>query len=288
MPAGEAALKQAVYLFEPIIQLLLAHGVTYPQLVETLKAVFVTIALSSAASPARMTDSYVAITTGIHRKDVRRLRDAMLHRAASNPDGRQSLASTIFTRWLTDPQYCDEAGHPRRLLRQGEDPLSFETLVKSVSKDVHPRTVLNELIRLQLAHIDGNFVSLKVESYVPNADFAQLLDYLGSNLHDHAAAAVRNVLGADPPLLEQSVFSTAVKPSAISELLTLARDQWMQTVKRIVPEIARHEVEPPDGQELSLEETQTSRIRLGMYFYAEDQQPDAQRATAAAKNRSAK
>src|SRR4051812_27332717 len=81
MPTDGAVLKQAIYLFEPIIQLLLAHGVTYPQLAETLKAAFVNIASGAVTSPARMTDSTVAIKTGIHRKDVKRLRDAMLHQA---------------------------------------------------------------------------------------------------------------------------------------------------------------------------------------------------------------
>ena len=58
---------------------------------------------------------------------------------------------------------------------------------------------------------------------------------MGANLHDHATAAVRNVLGAKPALLEQSVFSTAVDAAAIDELSALARAEWTKIAKKWCP-----------------------------------------------------
>jgi hypothetical protein len=53
----------------------------------------------------------------------------------------------VFTRWANDPDYCDQHGRPRVLDRVGE-PGSFEALAACASRDVHPHTLLQELIRL--------------------------------------------------------------------------------------------------------------------------------------------
>jgi hypothetical protein len=267
---GEAVLEQAIYLLGPIIRLLQSQGVTHPQLAEALKAAFVHAALEAAPAAARVTDSKLAVITGIHRKDIKRLREATPAHSADGTDARPSLASVVFTRWLSDPAYCMPDGSPCPLTRQGNGPRSFEALVKSVSRDVHPRTVLDELVRLQLVQADPDHVHLKIHSYVPQADFSHLLEYMGANLHDHAAAAVRNVLGAKPALLEQSVFSAAVDAAAIDELSALARAEWSKIVKKMVPELERHEVDEEScrtaGGQVACA---LSQVRLGMYFYVD-------------------
>lgn len=277
--AGAAVLQRAAYVFGPIVRLLLAHGVTYQRLSETLKSVFIEEAQRGAKTRSgRMSDSYLAVTTGIHRKDIRRLLGAKaqpLSNAAG--DAPQGLPAVVFTRWLSDSAYCDAAGQPRPLARYGNGERGFEDLVKSVSKDVHPRTVLNELIRLELASVEGDCVHLKVNAFVPNPDFAQMLAYMGANLHDHAAAAAQNVLGGGPTFLEQSIYSDAIPAAAIMELEALARKEWTHILKKVVPEVARHEADKPDGIAKGDKDGRPSaRMRLGMYFYAEGDNPTPQ------------
>jgi hypothetical protein len=259
-------LQKTAYVLAPIVRLLLQHGITYPQLAETLKSVFIEAALHSAASGSRrITDSQLAVRTGIHRKDIKRLRgtkkDAL---PTARHDTSHSLTSAVFTRWLTDPGYTDQLGRPRSLPRHGNSTNSFDALVKSISTDVHPRTVLNELQRLGLVIAEADKVQLKESTFVPNADFAQMLEYMGANLHDHAAAAVQNMLGTGPVFLEQSIYSEAVHANAVSELASLARQEWSHVLRSVVPEVARREPakaeDAPAGQ---------ARVRLGMYFYAE-------------------
>jgi hypothetical protein len=277
-PAGAAVLRQTAHILYPLIQLLLQHGVTYPQLADALKGVFIEAAQRSERDSGHMTDSEVAVRTGIHRKDVKRLRSEI---AAPVPgrsdDAPRSLTSAVFTRWLTDPAYCDKVGQPKALPRNADSAHSFDALVKSISKDVHPRTVLNELNRLNLVSIERDSVQLKVGAFVPNSDFAQMLEYMGANLHDHAAAAVQNMLGTGPRFLEQSIYSDAIHAEAVQEVAGLARQEWTHILKRVVPEVARHE---PDQQDDAAEAgklpQQHARVRLGMYFYAEGEQPDAQ------------
>jgi hypothetical protein len=272
---GALVLQQASHILEPLVRLLLQHGVTYPQLAETLKTVYVDAAQSGMErSPARVTDSELAVRTGIHRKDIKRLRGNVTKRASGDAeDAPQSLTSTVFTRWLTDPVYCNEIGKPMPLSRNGDAVTNFDALVKTVSKDVHPRTVLNELSRLDLVDIEGETVRLKVSSFVPNADFTQMLNYLGANLHDHAAAAVQNILGNGPRLLEQSIYSDAVDARSVDELAELARKVWAHVMKRVVPQVARYEP-GEQGTDTGKAPNQYARIRLGMYFYADDKPAD--------------
>jgi hypothetical protein len=159
-------------------------------------------------------------------------------------------------------------------LRSGNGAPSFDDLVRSISTDVHPRTVLNELLRLELVRVEGEVIHLKVNAFVPNPDFAHMLAYLGANLHDHAAAATHNVLAEGPAFLEQSIYSDAIPAEAVKELDAMARNEWTHMLKRVVPEVARHETGKSNPDEAGQQPTlHTVRMRIGMYFYAGDDRP---------------
>src|SRR5438132_246446 len=72
---------------------------------------------------------------------------------------------------------------------------SFESLAHSITRDVHPRTLLEELTRLGLARVDDRDgrVHLLHTAFVPRADRDRMLAFLGANVGDHLAAAVDNV-----------------------------------------------------------------------------------------------
>jgi hypothetical protein len=162
------------------------------------------------------------------------------------------------------------------LSRNGDVAISFDALVGTISKDVHPRTVLNELTRLDLVDVEGETVRLKVTSFVPDADFTQMLNYMGANLRDHAATAVQNILGDGPRFLEQSIYSDAVYARSVDELAELARKVWAHVMKRVVPQVAQFEPgEQGNGTDAGKAPNQYARIRLGMYFYAEHHRPPA-------------
>lgn len=274
-PPSSTVLQQAIYALEPIVRLLLEHGVTYPQLADALKGTFLeAVQRSRSGGLGRMTDSELAVRTGIHRKDVRRLRDGTVK--AAPRETRPSLTSVVVTRWLSDRQYCNDTGQPAKLARGSDGARSFDALVKSVSTDVHPRAVFNELVRLNLIAVDDDSVGLKVDAFVPNADLASMLEYLGANLHDHAAAAVQNVLKSGPTFVEQSIFSDGVRAAGVDELATLARQHWTHVLQTFVPQVARHEPSETDKAATPSQAEPTARMRFGMYFYAESEQSTAQ------------
>jgi hypothetical protein len=269
---GDAALQSVTYLLEPLVRLLVAQGVTYTALAAALKAVFVNVAIKQAPGGKKMTDSQISISTAVHRKDVRRLRQESKSRDASMKEP-VSLVAAVFTRWTTDSAWSDESG-PRPLKRHGD--ASFESLVKELSTDVHSRTVCDEFIRLGLLDVDGETLRLKSDFLVPREDQDQMLRYMAGSVHDHAAAAVQNVLRDGAPSLEQSVFSDAIPSASVPAIEALAREAWKTVMQKAVPELIRREAAAQSGA--SSPAASLSRVRIGMYFFAEKNQggaPDA-------------
>jgi hypothetical protein len=179
-----------------------------------------------------------------------------------------SLASAVFTRWTNDPAWTNESG-PRPLKRHGD--ASFESLVKELSTDVHSRTVCDELIRLGLLDADGDTLRPNMDFLVPREDQHQMLRFLADSVHDHAAAAVQNVLHDGAPSLEQSVFSDAVPSAAVAAVEALSREAWKGVMKKAVPELIRHEAAVGQGAS-ALPASSLSRVRIGIFFYAERHQ----------------
>jgi len=271
MANADMVLQCTAHILEPLVALLLAQGVTYPQLAETMKIVFINIAAREFSTDIRrINDSNLSMTTGIHRKDIKRLRKTIEQpRSNALSDMPKSLSAAVFTHWMTNSFYCDPHGQPKALPQHGGEN-SFEGLVRCISKDVHSRTVLNELLRLGMVIEEEETVRLKTDAFVPNPDFAQMLGYLRANLHDHAAAATHNIQGKGPAFLEQSIFSDAIPKLSVEEIATLVRQEWKQLVKKTVPAVAHQEnnlQEQQDPAQSTLSES--ARIRFGMYFFAE-------------------
>ena len=188
----KAVLDALDAVFAPLAQLCIAKGLRIPAVEERLRSAFVAAARDAHPNqlPTRLT-SRISATTGLTRREVARLE--------SNPDTvrepQHSPVTELFTRWMVDPDFHGADGKPATLARQGKAP-SFESLAQSVTRDVHPRTLLNELCRLEIASHDVNAdtVQLIREAFVPRGDWVRLLAFLGENVGDHFRAAVANVL----------------------------------------------------------------------------------------------
>jgi hypothetical protein len=250
----------------PLARWLLRHGVPYTAFADMLKSVFLHAARDELAlAGARPTHSALSVASGVHRKDVRTLES--LPEAPAAPRSI-SLASQVFTRWISDTAFRGADGKPRRLARGGAVD-SFEALARTVSSDVHPRTVLDELVRLGLARIDGDDVVPTQSSFVPSRQLDELTALFSANVADHIAAAVHNLTVDAPKYLEQSVFADGLTPESIARLHDCARAAWNAAFSATVSE-ARQCVAADAEADSNI------RMRFGVYFYSEPvKQPSA-------------
>ena len=265
-PDGARLQAPLARLLRPLVRLLVRAGVTFPALCDLLRELYVNVAeYDFALSGKEQTDSRVSLLTGIHRKEVRRLRGAGA--PVSAVPATVSRTSRIIARWLADPAFTDEAGHPRPLPRTAEaGHPSFEALVASVTKDVRPRAVLDEwLDRGLVAEVAGGRLTLAEAAYVPGGGSDQQLYYFGRNLHDHVAAAVTNVLEPKPRFLERAVHYDGLSPALARHLESRARELAMEALQAANREAHAACADDAGG---------TARWNFGVYVYAEEHPND--------------
>jgi hypothetical protein len=261
----------------PLVKLLLHRGISYPLLAEALKSVFVGVAESEFPLEGKAeTDSRISLLTGIHRRDIKRLRvERRKQRAlaiapapaqARLPVATQtSLSARVIAVWTGLPSYLDERGGPLplpRLARKGGEQ-SFESLVQSLSKDTRPRALLDEWLRRGIVTIDEqDRVHLNLEMLATARDLDQRAFYLGQNIHDHVAAIAEDLTGEQPAFLEHCVSHSRLSEESVAELAELARQESLralQVVHRRALELEARDAENPEAR---------ARISLGVYFYA--------------------
>lgn len=266
-PPGTSPEEQALHdavagLMAAVARLSVARGLPYATVDEMLKRAFVQAA--DAAHPGLLPHrkvSRVSTATGINRREVTRL---MQPDEAPRPRGR-SLAAEVFTHWRTQRPYRNAAGEPRVLPRQGPEP-SFETLAQVVTRDVHPRSLLDELCRLGMASWDteSDTVSLSFEVFVPKGDRVRMLGFLGDNVGDHLRAAVANVLGEGPMQFEQAIFANGLSWDSIESVRPIISAQWQALLAALVPALEARVAADAEQQPVP-----EGRLRVGLYTYRE-------------------
>ncbi|WP_117190080.1 DUF6502 family protein [Rhizobium terrae] len=259
-PFSEDGLQKAlVRILRPLVRLCLASGFTFPAFTALLRRLFIDVAEKDFALPDKQqTDSRISLLTGIHRKDVRLLRVGEL--PMPSLPAPVSRTSSIIARWLADPRYCDENGRPASLPRSApEGARSFETLVTDVTRDLRARAVLDEWLDRGVAVIDDDdMVHLTASAIVPqNSDDARH-HYFTRNLHDHAAAAIDNLLTDPPPFFERAVHYNNLSPELAAKLESLSRDDAMELLLNL---------NRTANQSVQLDTGGAARWTVGIYIY---------------------
>jgi len=259
-------------LLRPLVHLLLRYQVTFPVLAPILKQLYVEVAEQDfPIEGKKQTESRLSLLTGIHRKDVKRLRqEAAEHIEAP---ASVSLGGQMVAFWLSTPGY-QKKGKPLPLPRQSQTTgdISFETLVETVGRqDIRPRAVLDEWLRLGVVRLinsdTGNIaddqIELCNEAFIPSDGEDEKLFYLGRNLSDHIKTASHNLLPDAQPRLERSVYYGSLSAEAVDELHQFYREQSMELLKK-VNEKARELKQSSPGD---------YRMNAGVY-YAQEQSSD--------------
>ena len=248
---------------KPLVNLFISNGITYPVINELIKELFVEVAETEFILKGKQqTDSRINFLTGIHRKEVKRLKNQNIaNQSSSEPP---SLGALLISRWLGDPLFCDKHGNPLalpRLIKQGGQ-ISFEGLVVSINKDIRSRAILDEWLNMNIVYVDDNkCICLNQNAFIPEQGFEDKAWFFGTNLHDHIAAASHNLKGNTPPLLERAVYYDQLTAESVKELADLSEKLGMDILIKI------------NSRALALQNKDKSsknaiqRMRLGLYFY---------------------
>ncbi len=247
---------------------MLHNSVQYPYLADLLKITYVEEATRMPVPGKEQTDSRVSMLTGIHRLDVKRLRTQIVT-GNDAPPPSVSLGAQAVARWTTHAEYLDSKGRPLPLPRFASigKERSFEALVQSISKDIRPRVVLDEWLRLGIARIDDqDRVVLLADAFVPTHGLDEKLFYLGKNVHDHLRACEHNLTRGDaPPMLERSAYFDHLSEESAEILHAYARKLTSQAIQAFGQK----------AMELQEKDSKSGAARLrvtyGHYFFQADE-----------------
>lgn len=275
----EQLLKPLARLLRPLIRLLIRSGVTFPVLADLLRGLYVDVAAHDLLTePRSRTDSRITLLTGVHRKEVRHLRQQP--GATHEVPAVVTLSSHIIARWLGSPGYADASGSPIALPRTSRTPdePSFEGLVASVTTDMRPRTVLDDWLSQGFVVVNAeDRVRLNVDAFIPRPGRDEQLFYFARNLHDHIAAAAANVLASGPaPFFDRSVHYDRLGEAAAARLEAAARD----AAQRLLLDLNKLALELVEAQEAKAPSTELAttpmrRVNLGVYLFVDADQTSA-------------
>lgn len=250
-------------ILRPVVRLSLKMGLKHTHLDRLLRDLLLQEAtqILSREGSGRPNISQLSMATGINRKDV-----TARVRATDLPvDGDQlPPAAQAFTAWL---QLAMEIPALRRIpIRKAPgvapDAVSFESLAHKASRgNVHHRALLDDLIRLGMVSEGDGMVDLKADGYLPSEDLEYMLKFMADHTRDHLQAAVSNVLGDQPKMLERAVYADGLTLAEADRIHQLARLRWTALHHELVRELT-----------LAVEnsgEQGDQRVKVGIYTLVE-------------------
>lgn len=247
LPSNDAEfnLQQILLMMNQISQWLIRSGVGYTEFAAALKPIFYQQAVAELQRiEQKQTVSSISLLAGLHRKDVTAFRETQsqgldLKRAKiSDP---MSVPARVIAVWVTEQW-------PQQLLFSHADEPSFECLVKKVSTERHPRSVLNELIRLGIVQEQGHQVILQKSSFIPDQTSQLSREILRQNLQSHLAAGLHNLFESDQiTYMEESIRADELTAESVQLLMHTSVALWEQYSKQIL-ELALKRSAMDEGQ----------------------------------------
>jgi hypothetical protein len=192
---------------------LIVRGVSLGQAYEALKGAMVRSAERTEGADA--SDSRISLVTGLHRKDVKRLREAM-------PQPKRTAigaVAQVLAHWRGEPDLAGPDGG--RPLTRAE----FDALVRSARIDMAPGTVLAALQDHGAVTTDdaGLLVPLTTAA-LPRAGSDEMVAAFGATLAPHLDAAVHNLTATEGTRhYDRALRYSHLSPESVAELDAAAR-----------------------------------------------------------------
>jgi len=276
MPKGSdhAILAAARTLLQPLIRILLRHGIPCDALSAIARELYVRVATQEFPLPGKkQTTSRVSILTGLTRKEVRRILTTAqaLNQEATD---RYNRAARVIAGWVRDKEFHDTNGHPLPLPLEGEKT-SFGALVRRYSGDLLVRAVLDELLRVGAVRKakDGR-IRLQARSYVPQQSPTDTLQILGADTADLIATIAHNLDMPAVPRYQRKVMYDNVPVEAVREFQSLSADRAQSLLEDLDSWLSQRDRDVNPG----INGRGRKRVGIGIYYF-EDDQPRSDGAT---------
>jgi hypothetical protein len=260
----KAALTALRLALRPLVGMLLRNGVTVQEAGEVFKQTYVEVARKDYGVHGRPTNSSrVAILTGMSRREVKRVVDA-LDEGEPEAIEKMNSATRVLGGWHTDADFSDGEGNPAPLDFAGDDK-SFAELCRVYAADIPPTAMLKELSRVGavVETANGSYAAA-MRYYIPESQDPDAVLRAGSVLEDLGNTVTFN-LDRDkdaeaPTRFEGRATNASVRASAANKFREYLEKEAQEMLERTDAWLARHEQAPESSR-------QERRVRLGLGLY---------------------
>lgn len=220
----EFNLQQVLLLTTHLTKWLIRSGVGYKDFSAALKPIFYEEALKELERLGKKdTISAISLLSGLHRKDI----TAFSHAANEGKFIREtglseslSIPARVVSLWVAEEW-------PEKIPFYSLKQKSFVQLVHQISLEIHPRSVLNELVRLGIVILEKKQVILQKKSFIPDQSPQELRKLFTQNLQSHMKAGLNNIFSLDKKsFLEESIRADELTEQSVKILSDFSIDLW--------------------------------------------------------------
>lgn len=219
-------------LLGPLAHAMVARGLTVQAATESLKHALFDAAVEIEGREA--SDSRISLRTGLHRKDVKRLR---MEEEDPTPARSANAVAMAVSYWATAPEYQGPGGRPRDLPREdGEDGPGLYDLIRRTRADMAPGTVLAAMLDQGVAEQtpDGRY-HLRTSAFLPDAGSAALVAAYQATLSAHLRAATHNLVApaGTPRHFDRVARYSHLSPDSVRMLAAMTAEKAQALLEEI-------------------------------------------------------
>lgn len=260
-----AILQACRHFMIPVARFFLRNGLTYREFSEVAKFAFVEVATNDYGLRGRPTNiSRTAVITGLTRKEIRKIRDA-INNGETGEQPKIGRPAQTLSLWHQHEDFVDSSGQPRELEVDG--PASFRELARLAGGDVPPGALLTELFRAGAVEEtrEGRLRAVK-RHFNPSGLDPYIATRFGECMHDLATTIVFNM---DHPIeserrYEYRVWNDNVALKHTGQLQRMVRNHGSALLQMLDDWLAIHEHTDP---ETAVDDS--CRCGLGLYYFEE-------------------
>jgi hypothetical protein len=255
------------FLVRPVARFCVRNSIPFRVFFEHARMAFVREANAFLEGQGQSANvSRVALRTGLSRREVQ----ACL--SNQEVEAEPSLLRKILGKWQLDKRYRAKSGRPRPLTALGNDS-EFAEMVRSVSQDLNPYSVLGELESAKLVERKDAVVTLVSPVYIPAGDIKRGFQLVASDVDDLVLAAEENIEHQEnPPHLHIKTSYDNIDVRALPEIREWCIKKGQEIHAEAREFFSRYDLDMNPQRAKGGEATGGARVALGTFSIA--QQPD--------------
>jgi len=239
-------------LLQPLVRILIRNGISFGELAELLKTVFVEVAARDFNLPDRRTSqSRIAIITGLTRKEVAKQEALLRSGNAISVVSNLNRVIRVLDGWHSDSDFTGPYGLPLDLPFESEGVANFSNLVRKHSGDMAARAMLDELLRVgAVERLSSGSFKVLMKFYIPTDYQPEALQRFGQvvrdfvntyefNLDRKIGRRFERIVDADDGLREELLPAFEALLRAKGQALLIELNNWIGAQETSVSSLQR-------------------------------------------------